>query len=60
MSWLWGQHLLVSVSEHELVIRQLNGSREVVVTFVIESQRVRATNMAAKTYACAPCVRISW
>ena len=40
-------------------MRQLYGIHEVVVTFVMESQRVTATNMAARTYARAPNVRIS-
>ena len=40
-------------------MRQFYGIHEVVVTFVMESQRVTATNMAARTYARAPNVRIS-
>ena len=47
------------MDNRELVIRQLYGIHEVVVIFVMESQRVTATNIEARTYARAPSVRIS-
>ena len=59
MTWGWPVRrnlvFAIVVRNRELVIRCLHWSRQAVVTFVIESQRVTATNMAARTYARASC-----